>query len=883
MLEPSETESVSPLAEPVSSGRWFSGGLLDGRYEIRECLGRGGSATVYRVFDRLLAAEVALKRVHPERDPERALLRLRREVKVARESLSPHLVRVYELGQCGEDIYLTMELLTGGSLRGRLGKGSFPVAEALRIAEAVLRGLAALHAKEVVHRDVTPGNVLFSGSGEPKLADFGLAYRFGREETRLTLAGGVVGTLGYLAPEQLLGEEASPRSDLYALGVVLFEMLAGRLPQEASSEFGRRLGPLQAAPGVRQYRPEVPRWLAAIVARLLEVRPVDRYASAEAALRDLQRERRPPHLRLRRRLFRAAVISLLFLPQAGVLVTRAPEAKFSHLVPLGESGIAAVGTAGERLWTLPGVAPEIADRWTFARLTPGGPRLIATVLSRPQEWSLAAVSTLSFLDPASGKVVKHRQLPNAADYFPNDSPRFSFSSVKAVDLFHDGVDEILVSYIHVPEAPAYTILYAPQSDRARVIYYSRGGQGFQGVADLDGDGSPELLFAGVNNGWNWVNVVAAVRLDFQSLSEEGSLLPAAAPDVMEQPAQERFLLWYAILPRGHLETPHFLTIDEKRRELTLRYRSGKTWTLGFDGFPPGAAGPERAERQRARRAAYEHLREAERLRQLGALGLAMTEALAAQGSAELAKETWLGQYAERLQAKILVASGKVSEAEARFTSLSAKAEDAPEVAYDAAVAFHLHGDLRKAIIWYERGIGRESAMGAGKSKHEFLKGEILALVEERRYTEALSALESFMAAYPTWRSHLWTYREYVRWRAGERPDADPAGVPANWTDVERYWDLELALADGGEPKEILRRADRLLAEKLAPRAEILSLRAVLLARLGQPREAAAAAQSALELVRVEQTRSIVARGHAELVEKRARELRSASGNPVERP
>lgn len=513
MTELRETESVDPLAEATPTRPWLPGRLLADRYEIREFLGRGGHATVYRAFDRLLRAEVALKIVRPDRDPERALVRIRREVGVARESLSPYLVRVFELGQRHGDIYLTMEFLSGGSLRERLRRGPLTVPEALQIGEALFRGLSALHVKGVVHRDVTPGNILFSESGEVKLADFGLARRLGHDETRVTADGLVLGTLGYLSPEQLLGKDVDPRSDLYAAGLVLFEMLAGRLPHEAVSDLGRRLGPLQVAPDLRAFRPEAPRWLAFIVARLLEVHPTDRYPSAKAVLDDLMRHRSPSRVRLRRWFLRAVLISLLFLPQTGVLITRIPEGTFSHLIPLGEKGIAAVGTTGERLWEIEEVEPEMADRAAFARITPGGPRLIAIILARPWEWSPETISTLSFLDPASGRIVKQVKLPTGAGLFPNDPPRFTPFSIKALDLFHDNVDEVLVSYRHIPEAPSYTVLYSPQSDRARLVFYGRGSQGFQGATDLDGNGSPELLFAGVNNGWNWVNAVAAVRLD----------------------------------------------------------------------------------------------------------------------------------------------------------------------------------------------------------------------------------------------------------------------------------------------------------------------------------------------------------------------------------
>lgn len=873
MSHTEETATVGPQPPPGGSLRTRVGSVVADRYEVRALLGQGGHAKVYRAYDRLLRAEVALKVIHPERDPARGLARIRREVGVARESLSPHLVRVFELGESNGDIYLTMEILSGGSLRDRLRQSPFPLPEALRIGEAVLRGLAALHARGVVHRDVTPGNILFSEKGEAKLCDFGLVRRLGREETRITLEGSVLGTLGYLSPEQLLGKEVSPRSDLYAAGVVFFEMLARKLPHEAASELGLRLAAFAAAPDVRRLRPEVPRWLAAVVARLLERRPVDRFPSAEASLAVLGKRRMPPRYRLRRWLLRTAAIALLALPQTGVLITPARRSPFSHLVPAGETGVTAVSTGGEKLWTLDGVAPEIADRAALARITPGGPHLIAIVLARPGEWSPEAVSTLSFLDPVTGEIVRKVQLPSGADYFPNDPPRFSFASAKAVDLDHDGIDEVLVNYNHVPEAPFYTVLYAPRFGQARVVFYSRGGQDFQGAADLDGDGTSELLFTGINNGWNWVNAVAAVRLDLRSFIQGERLPPAAAPDVIEHSSQARFLLWYAIVPRGHLEDFPRVAIDERRRELRVRYRSGTTWTLGFDGFPPESPNLDSAKRQGARRETYKHLWEAERLRRAGMLDLAMSEAEAALDSARRAVEIWLGQYAERLQAKILVAEGKIPEAEARFVSLAERAEDAPEVAYDAAVAFHLSGDLRRAVAWYERGIGRDSAIGAGKSKHEFLKGEVLALVEGKRYAEALAAVARFAATYPSFQSEVWTFREYVRWRSGERPEPDPSGVPRNWTDLERYWELEFELATAGKPEEILQRVDRFLAERPETRAEALSLRAELLARQGRAREATEVAQSALEFVRAEQGRSIIARGHLDLVERRARRLR----------
>jgi len=373
-----------------------------------------------------------------------------------------------------------------------------------------------------------------------------------------------------------------------------------------------------------------------------------------------------------------------------------------------------------------------------------------------------------------------------------------------------------------------------------------------------------------------VNVVAAVRLSLNhSDPDSWRTRAAAAPDLVVEPADERSLLWYAVVPRGYLEDPHRLTIDEKRRELTVHYQfSERTWTLDFDGFPPGTSGAYTAGRQEARRATYEHFRETERLSKAGQLDLAMSEATAALDSAKRSREAWLSEYAKRLQAKILVAEGKIPEAEALFTSLVGRADDAPEVAYDAGVAFHLAGHLRRAITWYEKGIGRGSAMGAGKSKHEFLKGEVLALVEEKRYADAQRAVDRFGATYPAMQDQLRLFREYIRWRAGTLPKADPSGVTLHSTDLYRYWELEFEFADGGEARNLLARVDRFLAERPETRAEALSLQAELFSRLGRTREAAEAAQSALELARAEAPRSIIARGHLSLLEQRARHLGS---------
>ena len=250
-----------------------------GHYRIITLLGRGGMADVYRAEDERLGREVALKAVPPEfaRDPER-IERFEREVRAAARLSHPNIVTVFEFGHGEGQHFYTMDLMAGGDLKARIRTHPEGMAseEARRVASAVAQALDYAHRRGFVHRDVKPENILFDEDGRPQLTDFGIA-RAMESGTRMTATGMSIGSPHYMSPEQAQGLEVDGRSDLYSLGVVLYEMLTGRLPFEVGNTLA------VAYAHVNNPVPKLPPALAAwqpLLDRLLAKSPEDRYASA---------------------------------------------------------------------------------------------------------------------------------------------------------------------------------------------------------------------------------------------------------------------------------------------------------------------------------------------------------------------------------------------------------------------------------------------------------------------------------------------------------------------------------------------------------------------------------------------------------------------------
>lgn len=264
------------------------GRLIDGRYEVRERIAAGGMATVYLAFDKRLERLVAVKVMHAafagDSDQGEFASRFRREAKASARLTHPGLVRVYDQGTDGDLSYLTMEYVDGENLRTRLNhESTLTVGESLAMIEAILDALSAAHRLGLVHRDVKPENVLIDEDGRPKLADFGLARAV--TEVTSTSTGTVMGTVAYLAPELVQRGEADARTDIYAVGIMLFESLTGRQPFTAASAIEVATRHVhEDVPPPSTYVPWLPAEIDLLVLSLASREASGRPANATAAL-----------------------------------------------------------------------------------------------------------------------------------------------------------------------------------------------------------------------------------------------------------------------------------------------------------------------------------------------------------------------------------------------------------------------------------------------------------------------------------------------------------------------------------------------------------------------------------------------------------------------
>lgn len=268
--------------------------LLAGHYEVINRAGAGGMGEVWRARDCTLERDVAIKVLRPElaRDPA-VVERFRSEAVVLARLNHPNIATLYTVAREGDGWCMVMEYVNGTSLDRLVAeRGKLPWQTVVDIGSKALAGIAHAHAAGVIHRDLKPANLMLTpnshGVAQVKVMDFGIARMFDQagaaagEDARLTRAGSWVGTIEYASPEQIRGEAVDGRADLYSLAIVLYELLTGKLPFEASTDFGYMQAHLKKKPASpRVYQPEIPRKLAAVLLRALAKARADRYANAE--------------------------------------------------------------------------------------------------------------------------------------------------------------------------------------------------------------------------------------------------------------------------------------------------------------------------------------------------------------------------------------------------------------------------------------------------------------------------------------------------------------------------------------------------------------------------------------------------------------------------
>ena len=281
------TRTLDPVRDPTGpleggKAHAFAPGHSFGeRYTIVELVGAGGMGQVYKALDKRLNRTVALKLIRPGLQMKMASLqRFRRELTLAQQVSHPNVCRVHDLGEVEGALYISMEFIHGQALEDLMrSMGHLSPRQTITLGRQICAGLTAVHEREIVHRDLKPSNVMVDRSGHAVLMDFGMAYHPGDE--KLTSEGSVLGTLAYLSPEHARGQTVDVRSDIYTLGVILYEMLTGRRPPGDDAPLPLALREVgERCPPPSEFTPEVPGVLDTIVLRTIERDPALRFSTA---------------------------------------------------------------------------------------------------------------------------------------------------------------------------------------------------------------------------------------------------------------------------------------------------------------------------------------------------------------------------------------------------------------------------------------------------------------------------------------------------------------------------------------------------------------------------------------------------------------------------
>lgn len=255
----------------------MTGRILENRYKLENLIGSGGMADVYLANDVLLERAVAVKILHPQYQRDMDFVeRFRREAKSAASLSDPNIINVYDVGISEGQNFIVMELVSGETLKQKIREeGRLSIEDTLKISRDVASALEHAHDNSIVHCDIKPHNILIDSNGHAKVADFGIARAC--TETTMTYSGSVLGSVHYFSPEQASGALITPKSDIYSLGITMYEMIAGKVPFDAETPIGVAMKHMKEVPApIHDFRPKIPLQLENLIFRMLRKNPVDR-------------------------------------------------------------------------------------------------------------------------------------------------------------------------------------------------------------------------------------------------------------------------------------------------------------------------------------------------------------------------------------------------------------------------------------------------------------------------------------------------------------------------------------------------------------------------------------------------------------------------------
>ena len=470
------------------------------RYRLIRELGRGGAAVVYLVEDRIAGQEVALKCLRDGSDAQR-LERVRREVQAGRLISHPGLVRVYDLVETPEGPAIAMEAVNGPTLRQVLReRGALPLQEALAIHGEILTALEALHGANLLHRDIKPENIFLPAEGGVKVGDYSICLPLDR--TRLTAVGAVVGTTGYMAPEQIEGGKVRPASDLYAAALVLYEMIAGRRPFEGDTPTQTLYAQLHHAPGMEALKQVgAHRWLRAYLGRCLARRAQERFTSVRRALMVLETHRvRLAPVAVARRLGLAALAALAILGAWwGGRVVWEP---VTGTIALSGAKVSGLDKKGNPLWRRSLGAPPAA--FLSEDLDGDGEQEAFAIGAGP--YKVGHTVPLKFIR-SGGEMVP-------VGGFPEIDGRQGLgggyrAALSAQDLDGDGFKEVL-GYLYSVWYPTQAFVYSVRFGKITISVFHPGHLAETVFEDVTGDGILDILVRSMNNALGHEGVLGAL-------------------------------------------------------------------------------------------------------------------------------------------------------------------------------------------------------------------------------------------------------------------------------------------------------------------------------------------------------------------------------------